>query len=183
MSTASSGRRPLGEVSESYLNSPKREFHKGLGSKTAIKTDKKSSSAAKFSIEIDKDESLKKKGPEPSSRSSKSVTKPGSTVEVTFPVGSMGLDLEPLISSVSPERLIGCRIKDFYFGIDHSGIDERALRAVVAPGHIVASIDGEEVLFAQFMDILNKLRQLKLKERKICFKALSTEESKFAMLH
>ena len=94
---------------------------------------------------------------------------------ILFPPGSMGLDLEPLISSLSPERYIGCRVKDFYFGIDHTGIEEEYVRSTVSQGDIISSIDGCEVLFSQFHDILEKLRGLKLKSRKISFKKLCPE--------
>eukprot|EP01039_Chlorochromonas_danica_P013980 gene13980-16257_t len=40
---------------------------------------------------------------------------------VLFPPGAMGLELEPVIKS--SEREIGCRIKDFYFGVDYRGIE------------------------------------------------------------
>jgi hypothetical protein len=113
-----------------------------------------------------------------SSNGSSSHSSSKNTVEIIFPPGNMGLDLEPLISSVSPERLIGCKVKDFYFSIDHSGVDEDSLRLAVSPGDIISSINGTEVLFAQFIDILEKLRGLKPTQRQVCFKKLSTEESK-----
>jgi hypothetical protein len=95
--------------------------------------------------------------------------------DIIFPPGAMGLDLEPLISSVAPERLIGCKVKEFYFGIDHSGIEEEKLRSLVSPGDIISAINGAEVLFSQFHDILNQLRNLKLSHRKITFKKLSAD--------
>ena len=180
MATLPASRKPLGIVSDSVLNSPPRVARKETSKKkTPIKSDRKSTS---FSIqtpfEVFNDDAVKNKPPELSIVDSK--PRSGKRmIEVTFPPGNMGLDLEPLISSVSPERLIGCRVKDFYFGVDHCGISEEQLRATLSPGHIIASINGEEVLFAQFMDILDKLRKLKPHQRKVCFKTLSTEESKF----
>ena len=107
----------------------------------------------------------------------------GVLYDIIFPPGAMGLDLEPLISSVSPERLIGCKVKEFYFGIDHSGIDENKLRSLVSPGDIISAINGAEVLFSQFHDILNQLRNLKLSHRKITFKKLSADgESEHSMI-
>lgn len=177
MSTAPTARRPLGVLTESILNSPKRNVRQGPLAKTPIKSDAKLKAVNKTTIEILDDKPEKIVDVASVSRRSKSGTKASNLVKVTFPPGNMGLDLEPLISSVSPERLIGCRIKDFYFGVDHTGIDEDSLRAAIGPGHIIASINGQEVLFAQFMDILEKLRQLKHEQRTICFKTLSTEES------
>lgn len=183
METLPATRKPLGIVSDSVLNSPQRVARKGASKqKTPIKSDRKPTNFTTHTpIEVFQDDAVKIRPPELSVVNTKPANgKP--VIEVTFPPGNMGLDLEPLISSVSPERLIGCRVKDFYFGIDHSGISEEQLRATLSPGHIIASINGEEVLFAQFMDILEKLRSLKPHQRKVCFKTLSTEESKLNCL-
>jgi hypothetical protein len=92
---------------------------------------------------------------------------------VTFPPGNMGLDLEPLIVSLSPERLIGCKVKGFYFALDHTGISDEELTRSVSIGDIIARVNGKDVLFSQFEDILNELRVLKRETRTVFFKTIS----------
>jgi hypothetical protein len=85
----------------------------------------------------------------------------------------MGLDLEPLIVSLAPERLIGCKVKGFYFALDHSGISDEELMRSVSVGDIIARVNDKDVLFSQFEDILNELRLLKRETRTVYFKTIS----------
>lgn len=91
--------------------------------------------------------------------------------EVRFPKGPMGLELEPIITS--SERQIGCRVKDYYFGIDHDGVDPEYIKSHVAIGDIIIQIQGENVLSTKFTDILEKLRSLRDSYKLITFKDIS----------
>ena len=91
--------------------------------------------------------------------------------EITFPKGSMGLELEPLIKST--EREIGCRIKDFYISIDHDGIDREILEKYITIGDIITHINGEDVKGRSFNIILDKLRSLKDTTKVVKFKNIS----------
>jgi len=93
-----------------------------------------------------------------------------------FPAGPMGLELEPVIHS--SERKIGCRVKDFYFGVGHSGIDPAVLQYRVSPGDIIVSIEGEVVLSSKFLDILEMLKSLRERSRTVAFKKIISEPSK-----
>jgi hypothetical protein len=93
------------------------------------------------------------------------------SVEVEFPPGPMGLELEPVI--ISSERQIGCRVKDFYFGIDHTGIDWETLTSAVKIGDIISHVQKCNVQSAKFTDILNQLRDLKDATRIVTFKNIS----------
>ena len=189
---SASTRKPLGTISESVLNSPEREYRK-KNLKTPFSSQKsnqkKQTPVSNYKDIIIVEEKRGHKNTPPvaavtsspkRSEGSKSRLHRSSDniTEVKFPPGNMGLDLEPLISSVSPERLIGCKVKDFYFGIDHTGITEAEAKSLICPGDILSSINGKEVLFVQFMDILNMLRGLKAEERSVCFKRLSSDDSK-----
>lgn len=90
---------------------------------------------------------------------------------ITFPPGPMGLELEPVI--ISSEREIGCRVKDFYFGVDHDGINEDYVLKNIAVGDIISCISGQVVLSSKFSDILDILRSLKGTSRTIIFKNIS----------
>lgn len=90
---------------------------------------------------------------------------------VTFPAGSMGLELEPVI--VSSERQIGCRVKEFYFALDHDGISESNLRRLVKIGDVICYVNEKNVLSSKFDDILELLRTLKPNNRMITFKDIS----------
>jgi len=91
---------------------------------------------------------------------------------VEFPPGPMGLELEPVIRS--SEREIGCRVKDFYFGVDHRGIDPDKLQELVNAGDVVTFIGSQNVQSARFSDILDLLRSLKDAKRVVTFKDMST---------
>lgn len=91
---------------------------------------------------------------------------------VEFPPGSMGLVLEPVIRSA--EREIGCRVKDYYFGLNHMGIDAEKLQELVEIGDVVTFIGSRNVQSARFNDILDLLRSLKDAKRVITFKNIST---------
>lgn len=91
--------------------------------------------------------------------------------EVRFPPGNMGLELEPIITS--SERQIGCRVKDYYFGIDHDGVDPEYVKTHVAIGDIIIQVQGENVLSTKFVDILDKLRSLRENYKLITFKDIS----------
>lgn len=92
---------------------------------------------------------------------------------VAFPPGNMGLDLEPLLVSLAPERLTGCKVKGFYFALEHTGITEEELTRHVSVGDIIARIGDKDVLFSKFEDILDMLRNLKRETRTISFKTIS----------
>ena len=92
-------------------------------------------------------------------------------VIVEFPPGPMGLVLEPVI--LSSEREIGCKVKDYYFGIDHQGIDAEKLQDLVEIGDVVTFIGSKNVQSARFTDILDLLRSLKDAKRVITFKNMS----------
>ena len=91
--------------------------------------------------------------------------------EIRFPPGPMGLELEPIITS--SERQIGCRVKDYYFGIDHDGVDPDYVKSNVAIGDIIVQVQGENVLSTKFVDILDKLRSLRENYKLITFKDIS----------
>lgn len=82
----------------------------------------------------------------------------------------MGLEFEPVITS--SERQIGCRVRDYYFGIDHDGISEDKLKAHVSIGDIVWYVAGENVLSSRFSDIIETLRSLKSQSRTVSFKTM-----------
>lgn len=75
--------------------------------------------------------------------------------KVIFPAGAMGLELEPVV--ISTERKIGCRVRDFYFGMDYEGIEPMVLQKTIRIGDIISSVNGVSVLSASFMDILDIL--------------------------
>eukprot|EP01038_Epipyxis_sp_PR26KG_P009189 gene9189-12393_t len=91
--------------------------------------------------------------------------------EVQFPSGSMGLELEPVI--ISSERLLGCRVKDFYFASDHNGVDKEFVLNNINIGDIICKIEGEPVISVPFSEILNKLRILKAQTKTVIFKNIS----------
>jgi hypothetical protein len=91
--------------------------------------------------------------------------------EVRFPPGPMGLELEPIITS--SERQIGCRVKDYYFGIDHDGVDPEYIKSVVSIGDIIIQIQGENMLSTKFVDVLDKLRSLRENFKIVTFKDIS----------
>ena len=100
------------------------------------------------------------------------VSTPKQQYVIEFPPGSMGLELEPVITS--SEREVGCRVKDYYFGIDHVGIDQEYVQSNVAIGDIICQIQGGNVLSAKFKDILETLRTLKDVTRMVTFKSMSS---------
>lgn len=83
----------------------------------------------------------------------------------------MGLELEPVITS--NERTIGCRVKDFYFGVEHNGIQETVLRQHVSIGDIISSINGTSVVSLPFLSVLQMLRALNNSERTVVFKNIT----------
>ena len=91
--------------------------------------------------------------------------------EIIFPPGAMGLELEPVITS--SERTIGCRVKDFYFGIAYDGIDQSFLQEHVRTGDIIAKINGSSVVSLPFNNILNKLKSLTSTTRTVVFKNIT----------
>ncbi len=91
---------------------------------------------------------------------------------IEFPCGSMGLELEPVITS--SEREIGCRVRDFYFGLDHVGISAEEIKSKVTIGDIIWNISGENVLSSKFNDILELLKKLKMVKRVVVFKRISS---------
>jgi hypothetical protein len=91
--------------------------------------------------------------------------------KIEFPPGSMGLELEPVIKSA--EREVGCRVKDFYFSIDHNGIDPNYLEARIAIGDVICSINGQDIRSMPFIQIIEKLRLLTDETRWITFKNIT----------
>lgn len=93
---------------------------------------------------------------------------------VIFPPGSMGLELEPVITSYNEhsftERLVGCRVKDFYFREDHVGISRSFITKYVAIGDIITHIENESVLALPFTEVVEKLKSISHISRKIFFK-------------
>ncbi len=91
--------------------------------------------------------------------------------KIEFPPGAMGLELEPVIKS--SEREIGCRVKDYYFPLDHNGVDRHYVESRVAVGDIICSINGEDVKSHSFGSIVDKLKSLKEKKRVVSFKNIA----------
>jgi len=91
--------------------------------------------------------------------------------KIEFPPGPMGLELDPVIRS--SEREIGCRVKDYYFGMDHKGVDRKYIETRIAIGDIVCSINGEDVKSLPFVNIVDKLKSLRDSKRVISFKNIS----------
>ena len=83
----------------------------------------------------------------------------------------MIINQEPVITS--SERQIGCRVKDYYFGVDHIGIDQDFVRENIAIGDIIVLINDANVLSSKFLDILDKLRLAKESVRRVVFKDIS----------
>ena len=105
-----------------------------------------------------------------------------SQYEIEFPAGSMGLELEPVITS--SERTIGCRVKDFYFGISYDGLDRDYLQEHVMIGDIIAKVNGTSVVSLPFNNILDMLRSLVDKPRQIVFKNITASwESTYKGAH
>ncbi len=91
--------------------------------------------------------------------------------KIEFPPGAMGLELEPVIKST--EREVGCRVKDFYFSLDHQGIDPTYIEKRVNIGDIICSINGEDIKSLPFNSIIEKLRDLRETKRVISFKNIT----------
>ena len=94
---------------------------------------------------------------------------------VEFPIGSMGLELEPVITS--KERKIGCRIRGFYFAKDHYGINRNELERKVSKGDIISTIQDKSVISSPFDDILSELMTLKSRTKSIGFKSVDPENT------
>lgn len=90
---------------------------------------------------------------------------------VLFPPGAMGLELEPVIKS--SEREIGCRVKDFYFGVDYNGIEPAQLERLVNTGDIICAIDDINVKSLPFPDVVDLLRSRRNNQRVIRFKNMN----------
>lgn len=90
---------------------------------------------------------------------------------VLFPPGAMGLELEPVIKS--SEREIGCRVKDFYFGVDYNGIEPAQLERLVNVGDIICSIDDISVRSLRFPDIVELLRSRRNQQRIVRLKNMN----------
>lgn len=135
--------------------------------KSLISEKMKSDSLEALSIKLP---TLESKGSESTRTSANDVLSDGS-ICIIFSPGPVGLELQPVI--ISSEREIGCRVKDYYFGIDYHGIPPDDLQASVSIGDIITHIDSRNVQSAKFSDILGLLRSLKDSERKITFKNVS----------
>lgn len=90
---------------------------------------------------------------------------------VVFPAGAMGLELEPVIKS--SEREIGCRVKDFYYGVDYNGIEPRRLEGLVAIGDIICSLDDVNVRSMPFPEIVDMIRSKRHCQRRVLFKNMA----------
>lgn len=85
----------------------------------------------------------------------------------------MGLDLEPVV--ISSTRQVGCRVKDYYFDLEHDGIDPTLVQSTVSLGDVLDSIDGQTVLSIPFPDIVTMLRSLKSKSRVVVFRRMTLD--------
>jgi hypothetical protein len=83
----------------------------------------------------------------------------------------MGLELEPVIAS--SERTLGCRVKDFYFGVSYDGLDRDYLQEHVMIGDIIIKVNDTSVVSLPFNTILDLLRSLTGKTRTIVFKNIT----------
>lgn len=92
----------------------------------------------------------------------------------------MGLELEPVITS--SERTIGCRVKDYYFGIAYDGIDQAFIQEHVMIGDIIAKINGTSVVSLPFNGILDMLRGLTTTSRTIVFKNITASCKKYHLI-
>lgn len=90
---------------------------------------------------------------------------------INFPPGPMGLELEPVIKS--SEREIGCRVKDYYYSVNHYGIDPAYLESQVAIGDIICSVNDLDVKSMPFKDIVERLRSLRDMDRTVAFKNIT----------
>lgn len=90
---------------------------------------------------------------------------------VLFPPGAMGLELEPVIKS--SEREVGCRVKDFYFGVEYNGIEPAQLEHLVNVGDIICSIDDISVRSLPFPEIVELLRSRRNNQRIVRFKNMN----------
>jgi hypothetical protein len=91
--------------------------------------------------------------------------------EIAFPPGSMGLEFEPVITS--SERTIGCRVKDYYFGLDYNGIEKSYIEEHIATGDIITKVDNISVVSMPFSNILDLLRSLVATSRTVSFKNIT----------
>ena len=105
---------------------------------------------------------------------SQKVSTPKNQYVVEFPPGPMGLELEPVITS--SEREVGCRVKDYYFGLDHYGVDPEYVNTTIKIGDIICRVQGKDVLSAKFKDILETLRTLKEEKRTVIFKEMNSSK-------
>lgn len=83
----------------------------------------------------------------------------------------MGLEFEPVI--ISSERTIGCRVKDFYFGLSYDGLDRDYLQEHVMVGDIITKVNDTSVVSLPFANILEMLRGLTGAARTITFKNIT----------
>lgn len=93
-----------------------------------------------------------------------------------FPPGAMGLELEPCYNINSTK--FGCKIKGYYFGDDHTGVDSTLLQSNVFVGDSISCIDDKNVASLTFFNILDILKDLKATNRKITFKRNTTVKIK-----
>jgi len=98
-----------------------------------------------------------------------------SSYVVEFPIGSMGLELEPVI--ISKERKIGCRVRGFYYSKDHYGINSNELERQVSKGDIISTIQDKSVISSPFDRILTELMTLKSRTKSIGFKSVDPENT------
>ena len=91
--------------------------------------------------------------------------------EVTFPPGPMGLELEPVI--ISATKQIGCRVRDFYFGVDFDKVALVKLKETVKIGDVLSHLNGQSVLSLPFQEVLGQLRRGKEQARVVVFKNLA----------
>ena len=113
------------------------------------------------------------------------------------PRSSMGLELEPVIISTNPPRQIGCRVKDYYFGMDFlegayvpNGNGETLwtkdyLMRTVKVGDVICKVEDERVVSKSFVEILSLLRELRNSDRPrfISFRNISSHGKKELSQH
>ena len=95
-----------------------------------------------------------------------------SQYEIAFPRGSMGLELEPVITS--SEKAIGVKVKDFYYGMDYQGLDPVVLEECISIGDVISTVNDVNVLSMPFHDILQVIKTSRDSSiRQVVFKNIS----------
>ena len=107
-----------------------------------------------------------------SKRASSPVVRGSSVFSITFPEGTLGLELEPTAADESGRR-IGCCV--FSVVKEFCSLGE-ADQARIKAGLAVACIDGINVLLWEFEDILDRLHELQGREKRITFRDVRAKD-------